>query len=377
LDWPVKERDWVVVGAKIDDMLSLGYRQVGKEFPVFLHPKTNEEYALARMERKVDRGYKGFTFDTSPTVSLESDLERRDLTINAMAEDEDGKLIDPYHGKADLDRKILRHVSPAFAEDPVRILRVGRFMARYAHLGFQVAPETITLMRDMVKAGEVDALVAERVWKEFERALGEKNPDQFFAVLAACEAMPILFPALNLDGYGMQAMNVASDRNASVIVRFAALLYEYPEVAALCNRYRVPNDFKELASLIVRHCAELFAISFMLELHNKSPSNVYEKKFKSETPTEEEINIATRLLNLFYAIDIFRREKRFIDFIEAFSNIASVKNQFIDKDLIIECAKKAKEVPVQELITQGFDGQALADRLKEKRLEAIIGCLAR
>ena len=163
LGFPIKERDWVVVGATIQEMLSQGYRQVGKEFPVFLHPKTNEEYALARLERKVRLGYKGFSFDASPTVTLEEDLERRDLTINAMAQTTSGELIDPYGGKKDLDQKILRHVSAAFSEDPVRILRVGRFLARYYYLGFSVAEETTALMTSMTKAGEVDALVAERV----------------------------------------------------------------------------------------------------------------------------------------------------------------------------------------------------------------------
>src|SRR3990167_2277218 len=215
LGWPVKERDWVVVGATVNDMLGLGYRQVVKEFPVFLHPKTNEEYALARMERKTEPGYKGFAFDSSPTVTLEEDLLRRDLTINAMAiavEDVDKKkpaIIDPYHGQDDLNKKLLRHVSPAFAEDPVRILRVGRFLARYASLGFKVAPETTELMCKMTAAGEVDALVAERVWKELERALGEKNPEKFFDVLASCHAMSILFPHLHVDGAGMAALKEA------------------------------------------------------------------------------------------------------------------------------------------------------------------------
>lgn len=375
LGLPVKERDWVVVNATADAMLKLGYRQVGKEFPVFLHPETHEEYALARKERKVDRGYKGFTFDTSSTVSLESDLERRDLTINAMAEDEDGKLIDPYHGKADLDRKILRHVSPAFSEDPVRILRVGRFMARYAHLGFHVAPETIALMRDMVKAGEVDALVAERVWKEFERALGEKNPDQFFAVLEACEAMPILFPGLKIDGLGMQALNNAAAMNTPAVVRFAALLHDYAEITSLCNRYRVPNEFRELAIMSARHDSELTALSFILEIQNQPSRTAINRILINDEPTTEDCDLAARVLNLFYAIDIFRREKRFDHFIETFDIVAKVKKQKFNKELIKKCAKKAKEVPIQELLAQGFTGQDLADRIKEKRLAAIAACL--
>ena len=180
LNLPVKEKDYVVVGASVEEMLRSGYRQVGKDFPVFLHPETHEEYALARMERKVSRGYTGFTFDTSTAVTLEEDLKRRDLTINAIAETLDTKEIkDPFLGRADLEKKLLRHVSEAFVEDPVRILRVARFAARFAYLGFTVAPETIALMKKMVKAGEVDALVSERVWKELERGLQEKNPEVF------------------------------------------------------------------------------------------------------------------------------------------------------------------------------------------------------
>src|SRR3990167_4434003 len=238
LGLPVKERDWVVVGATINDMLKLGYKQVGKEFPVFLHPKTKEEYALARMERKVKPGYQGFTFDTSPIVTLEDDLIRRDLTINAMAEDEDGALIDPYHGKADLEAKILRHTSPAFSEDPVRILRLARFLARFASLGFSIAQETHDLMQTMVQNGEVDALVPERVWKEFERSLREPNPEKFFEVLAACHALPRLFPSIAIKSDGMAALLAATTLTRQPLVRFAALLHDTKDpknrIPALC-----------------------------------------------------------------------------------------------------------------------------------------------
>lgn len=192
LGLPVKEKDWVVVGATVDDMLRAGYRQVGKDFPVFLHPKTGEEYALARTERKVGRGYTGFAFDAAPTVSLEEDLKRRDLTINAMAQTSTGEIIDPYHGQEDLEKKILRHVSPAFAEDPVRILRVARFNARF---GFDVAPDTLQLMRKMVAQGEVDALVAERVWKELERALLEQHPENFFYCISCLQRIRHTLPS--------------------------------------------------------------------------------------------------------------------------------------------------------------------------------------
>src|SRR2546429_5398195 len=190
----VRERDWVVVGAQPQELERAGYQPVGREFPVFLHPQTHEEYALAPRERKVAPGYRGFTTQASPEVSLEEDLQRRDLTINAMAESEDGQLVDPYGGQADLAARVLRHVSEAFVEDPVRVLRVARFAARYADLGFRVADETLQLMQRMTEAGEVSALVAERVWLETERALGESRPDVFFETPRACGALAVVFP---------------------------------------------------------------------------------------------------------------------------------------------------------------------------------------
>jgi tRNA nucleotidyltransferase (CCA-adding enzyme) len=193
----VKERDWVVVGATPAELEALGYTPVGREFPVFLHPQTHEEYALARLERKTAPGYRGFIADFAPTVTLEEDLLRRDLTVNAIAQDADGTLVDPYGGRGDLDARLLRHVSPAFAEDPVRILRVARFLARFAPLGFSVAPETMQLMCGMVASGEVDALVPERVWKEMEKALGEPRPDAFISVLRDCGALAKLLPEVD------------------------------------------------------------------------------------------------------------------------------------------------------------------------------------
>jgi len=189
MGYPFNERDWVVVGATPDDLLAEGFQQVGRDFPVFLHPKTKEEYALARTERKNAPGYYGFQCDFNPNVSLEDDLLRRDLTINAMAMDDEGNIIDPYHGKDDLMAKILRHVSPSFVEDPVRVLRVARFAARYYHLGFRLADSTRNLMYEMVRRGELKHLVAERVWQELYRSLGEKNPEQFILTLKSCGAL--------------------------------------------------------------------------------------------------------------------------------------------------------------------------------------------
>jgi len=196
---PVSERDWVVVGASPEEMQRLGYRPVGRDFPVFLHPQTHEEYALARRERKVSPGYRGFTTQYSPDVTLEQDLQRRDLTINAMARDSEGRLIDPFGGQRDLAARSLRHVSEAFVEDPVRILRVARFAARFAELGFSVAPETLALMRRMVDNGEVRALVPERLWRELSRALAEPDPEACFDVLAQCGALAVLMPELPWD----------------------------------------------------------------------------------------------------------------------------------------------------------------------------------
>ena len=197
LNYPVKEKDWVVVGATVNEMLDLGYLQVGKDFPVFLHPETKDEHALARTERNTAPGYRGFEVHASPDVTLEEDLIRRDLTINAIAKDEDGNIVDPYNGQNDLKLKLLRHVSAAFSEDPVRILRVARFAARYAHLGFKVADETLQLMQQMVKNGEADALVAERVWQEFNKALNERNPEVFIQVLRDCHALKIILPEID------------------------------------------------------------------------------------------------------------------------------------------------------------------------------------
>ena len=193
LDYPVVEHDWVVVGARPEDLLSQGYTQVGKDFPVFLHPETKEEYALARTERKQGHGYTGFEVHYDPDVTLEDDLARRDLTINAMARDDDGSIVDPYGGQADLVARVLRHVSDAFVEDPLRVLRTARFAARFAHLGFTVAPETMALMTEIVSQGELAHLPAERLWVEMEKALGERNPEVFVAVLRDCGALAEIF----------------------------------------------------------------------------------------------------------------------------------------------------------------------------------------
>jgi len=243
LGLPVADRDWVVVGATPEDMARLGYTPVGKDFPVFLHPETHEEYALARTERKSGRGYKGFTVYAAPDVTLESDLARRDLTINAMAKDEGGRLIDPYGGEKDLREGVLRHVSPAFEEDPVRILRVARFVARF---GFRVADETQALMQRMVELGEADHLVAERVWQEFSRGLMEAHPARMLEELDACGLTGRLLPELSHD---RAALERAAAAGAPLAVRFAVLTWglETAALETLCARLRAPNEELELA----------------------------------------------------------------------------------------------------------------------------------
>ena len=294
LGLPVKERDWAVIGETPESMVRQGYRPVGKDFPVFLHPQSHEEYALARTEKKTAPGYKGFTVHASPDVTLEQDLIRRDLTINAMAMTPEERLIDPYGGQADLERRIFRHISPAFAEDPVRILRVARFAARYGHLGFTLAEETRVLMQSMVTAGEVDHLVPERVWAELSKALNEKSPSAFFYTLKDCTALDKIFPEIQaLFGvpqpekyhpeidtgiHAMLCLEQAALLSSNPEVRFAALVHDLgkgvspkanwphhygheshglPILEQMCERLRVPNSFKALALQVMQyhtHC---------------------------------------------------------------------------------------------------------------------------
>lgn len=292
LGLPVQDRDWVVVGATPAELLALGYQQVGKDFPVFLHPKTHEEYALARTERKTGNGYKGFAVHFEPDVSLEDDLLRRDLSINAMARDLRGDLMDPYGGRQDLEAKLLRHVSPAFAEDPVRILRVARFAARFA--SFSVAPETMALMRHMVDQGEVDHLVPERVWQEFARGLMAAQPRRMIEVLRECGALarilpevdalfgvpqpPQHHPEVDTGEHVLQVLQVAAAEDQPLIVRWAALLHDVgkgltprdewprhiahearglPLVDTACERLRVPVDCRDLARMLAREHTNL------------------------------------------------------------------------------------------------------------------------
>ncbi|SEF50048.1 metal dependent phosphohydrolase [Nitrosomonas ureae] len=324
LGLPVKDHDYVVVGASPEEMELLGYRPVGKDFPVFLHPQTNEQYALARTERKISLGYKGFEVFTSPQVTLQEDLARRDLTINSIAKDEDGRIIDPFNGVADLEAGILRHVSPAFSEDPVRILRAARFAARF---GFRIAPETMMLMNDMVHNGEVDALVPERVWQELARGLMEKTPSRMFYMLRECGALAriipevdVLFgvpqpahahPEIDTGVHIMLVIDYAAAQNYSLPVRFAALMHdigkgttspeEWPHHVGhearsveltqnLCERIRTPKESRDLALLVAR--------------------------YHGDVHRAEELKPST-MANILQTVDAYRKPERFEEFLQA------------------------------------------------------------
>ena len=383
---PVRERDWVVVGADPLELTRQGYTPVGREFPVFLHPETHEEYALARLERKVAPGYRGFTTQFSPDVTLEEDLRRRDLTINAMAEEEDGTLIDPYGGQKDLAAHLLRHVSDAFVEDPVRVLRVARFAARYAHLGFRVAEETLQLMRRMSAGDELRALVPERVWQETERALMESRPDVFFQTLRECGALAAVFPEVDaLFGvpqpprwhpeidtgvHVLLALRYAAEHAAPGIVRFAVLThdlgkaqtpreswpshrnheeYGVPLIEDLCDRLKVPNGHRELAVLTARQHT---LVHRALEL---KPATV---------------------LTLLENADALRRPERFAQLLSACEADARGRTgrehePYPQADYLRAALAAAAAVSLTAAERAGLPGPAIGEELRRRRLVAL------
>jgi tRNA nucleotidyltransferase (CCA-adding enzyme) len=383
---PVHERDWVVVGARPEELERDGFVSVGREFPVFLHPQTHEEYALARLERKVAPGYRGFTTQFSPEVTLEEDLKRRDLTINAMAESTSGAIVDPYGGRRDLEARLLRHVSEAFVEDPVRILRVARFAARYAELGFRVADETLELMTRMTASGEVDALVSERVWQETERALGESRPDVYFQTLRSCGALRVIFPEIDaLFGvpqpakwhpeidtgvHVLLAVRYAASVGAATAVRYAVLTHDLGKaltpremlpshrgheeagvalVETLSERLKVPNGFRELAVLTSRHHAVVHRAA---ELR------------------------ATTLLTLLETADAFRRPERFADLLLACECDARGRTGLEDRPYpqrayLLEARDAAAAVTLTDSERAGIQGRAIGEKIREKRLAAV------
>ncbi|KTD23067.1 multifunctional CCA addition/repair protein [Legionella londiniensis] len=385
LGYPVKERDWVIVGATPEEMAQKGYQQVGRDFPVFLHPKTREEYALARTERKKGHGYHGFSCHYEPDVTLEEDLARRDLTINAMAKDERGNLIDPYHGLADLKAKILRHVSPSFVEDPVRVLRIARFKARYQHLGFTLAEETRALMYAMVKKGELDYLVPERVWQEWQRSLEEKNPEAFISTLRACGALEVILPELDslfgvpnpkkhhpeIDSgvHTLLALQEAVKLCENPVVRFAALvhdlgkaktpMHEWPShhrheqrglevISNLCQRLRIPADYRKLALLVSR---------YHLDIHRL-------------------LNLrASTVVKILEETDAFRRPGRFEQILLA---CEADKKGKVKKPADYPLAnywrfilKECAGIQPKSLIDDGYEGKAIKVKLHELRIKRV------
>jgi tRNA nucleotidyltransferase (CCA-adding enzyme) len=386
---PVAERDWVVVGATAQQMLDLGYRQVGRDFPVFLHPQTKEEYALARTERKSGPGYRGFEVHASPEITLEQDLARRDLTINAMAEAADGRLIDPFHGEQDLHQRLLRHVSPAFAEDPVRVLRIARFAARYADLGFRVADETFTLLVEMVRNGEVDALVPERVWQELTKALGEAQPQAFFQVLRECGALARVFPEIDaLFGvpqpaqwhpeidtgvHTLMVLEQAARLSDDCCVRFAALTHDlgkavtpreqWPRhfghegrgarlVERLCNRLHAPKRYRELAVVVARH---------HLHCHKLA-------ELKSST-----------IVDLLGNLGALRDPERVESFVlaceaDARGRLGLEDNPYPQAGLLRRLAAAVAQVSPQPFVERGLEGERMAQALRKARIDAVEAC---
>ncbi|TGD72491.1 multifunctional CCA addition/repair protein [Mangrovimicrobium sediminis] len=382
------ERDWVVVGATPQAMLDLGYRQVGRDFPVFLHPETGDEYALARTERKRGHGHTGFSIDCDPAVTLEEDLLRRDLTINAMAQTPDGDIVDPYGGRADLEARLLRHVSEAFTEDPLRVLRTARFAARFAHLGFRVAEETNALMAQIVADGELEHLSAERVWRELERALGERNPDVFVEVLRACGALQALLPEVEaLFGvpqsveyhpevdtgvHTLLCLQQAVRLGGGSEVRFAALVHDLgkgitpqaewprhiaherrglPLVRAVCERLKAPNAYRELALAVCEH---------HLNCHRA-------RELRGKT-----------LLKLFQATGALRQPARFEQFLLACESDARGRTGREDEpypqaDYLRAALALVQDVDAAQFAAAGLEGKAIGEAIaaeRTRRLEA-------
>jgi len=351
LGLPVTDRDYVVVGATPRQMMKLGYKPVGKDFPVFLHPRTHEQYALARTERKTARGYHGFEFYATPEVTLEQDLARRDLTINAIARDAAGRLIDPFSGARDLKARVLRHVGPAFAEDPVRILRVARFAARY---GFAIAPETLRLMRAMVDDGEADALVAERVWQELAQGFMERRPSLMFEALAACGALAVILPELAAQCAGakgrhaLAALDAAAARKLDLAQRFALVAMRADEAAisALCARLRVPQECRDLALLAARYHADI---------ENARSLG------------------AEALLWLLQSADALRRPERFAQLLDLCTVDAqgAVNATFAAADRLRKALKAAQSVDAGAIAKRMSGPRGIKEKVAQARSEAI------
>lgn len=386
LNIEVKDKDWVVVGSTPNEMGSLGYQAVGQDFPVFLHPKTKEEYALARTERKSGQGYKGFTCYAEPDVTLEEDLLRRDLTINAIAKADNGELIDPYNGQDDLNNRLLRHVSDAFVEDPLRVLRVARFAARFHSLGFTVVPETMTLMKTLVESGELSHLTPERVWQEWEKSLSSQHPEVFLSVLKECGALAVVLPELNaLFGVpqpekwhpeidtGVHTLMVAQQAtllSQDLPTRFAAQVHdlgkgitpesEWPShkmhchtgikiIKQLCNRVRVPNEYRDLALLVCEHHTNIHRAS---ELRAQTFIKILDK------------------------MDVWRKPERLEPILlccqaDHAGRLGLESEPYPQKARFEMAFEAAKNVEVKEVVAAGFKGQEIREELTKRRIEAV------
>ncbi len=384
---PVVDRDYVVVGATPEAMSRLGFRPIGRDFPVFLHPDTNEEYALARTERKSGRGYHGFVFRTDPAVTLDQDLERRDLTINAMAEDAGGRLIDPFGGARDLDARVLRHVSPAFAEDPVRVLRVARFAARYAPLGFRIADETLALMRRMVDDGEVEHLVAERVWAETRKALAEPQPSAFLQTLRACGALRILFPEVDaLYGVPQRAdfhPEIDAGVHVELVLDMAARLAPGDDLIGWCALTHDLGKALTPSDLLPRHIghehagvAPLRALSARLRVpaeHLALAEHVC--RFHLDIHRAFELRAET-LLGILERIDAFRRPERVDRLLIACEadqrgRLGSAESAYPQAPYVRAAHAAAAAVNANAFVADGLKGEAIGEAVRKARVDAI------
>ena len=382
---PFSERDWCVVGATPDELLGEGYKQVGKDFPVFLHPETGEEYALARTERKTAPGYHGFAFDFSPNVSIEDDLSRRDLTINAIAKDADGNLVDPYGGMQDIDNRVLRHVSDAFREDPVRILRLAKFAARFAHLDFSIAPETMKLMRDMVSDGEVDALVPDRTWKETESALAGRNVRVYFETLRECGALHRLFP--EVDGlfgvpqpekwhpeidtgvHVMMVLDQAEAMSEDVEVRFAALTHDL-------GKGNTPKDkLPSHPGHEIRSCKLIRRMAERLPLPRACRDlALLVAEFHTHCHRVEELQPKT-IVKVLEKTDAFRRSARFEQFLvtceaDARGRTGLENRRYPQADIFRGAFKAANGVDAAA-IAREVDGPKIPEAIRKARIRAV------
>ncbi len=386
LGLPQKDRDWVVTGATPDTLIQAGFKPVGNDFPVFLHPVTGEEYALARTERKTAKGYHGFQFHTSPEVTLEQDLARRDLTINAMAMDEQGKLIDPYGGLQDLQAKRLRHVSPAFAEDPVRILRVARFAARFAPLGFSVAEDTLQLMSSMVKAGEVNALVPERVWQEMVKALSEPVPEAFIRVLRACQALAIILPELErLFGIPQQpehhpeidcgehtllVLHQAVQLSLLPEVRFAALMHDVGKGLTPTTQWPKHTGHESVSARLVRQVSEHLRVPTRFRDLAEQVATYHGAIHKGLRLSVQEI------INVLEQTDAFRKPDRFALILiaceaDSRGRLGFEQAPYPQRAFWQQCLAACSQVNVQAIIQQGFQGEAIKHELRQRRLQVL------